>query len=1138
VAPFYLLPHKTKGHESHEFVYIYTVPGGKCMRMVIFCLVLALVVAPNICVARNIWSSLGPVGGAISSMAIDPKNPEILYVGTASGRVFRSVNAGQSWQSVGKVDGIAEKLGIAVSVLVIDPTNSSTLYAVAGSLFKSINGGANWARISDGIGGSQITSLVIRPDDHLTLYVGTYAAGIYTTGSGGMLWDSSNSGIGATDITCLAINPKDPNTLYAGSRGPGAKLYKSVDAGVSWNEAGIANEIIGVSIDPVDTETVYATAGGGATMPRLYKSTDGGGQWIDISSTAHVPGNVAIDPNRPSVLFAAGYEATDRAVKSMDAGASWAGIGPSAVYFKSFYVNPQNSAIVYALSDRMGVYKSVDGGTSWRSANSGLNAMTIESLAIDQQNPAVLYAASQAAVIKSASGGREWLDISMTANSAMGAAYLTIDPQKPSTVYGGIGSVYGTTDAGASWKMLNTGYSMLVMVLDPLAPFIAYAGTSDSGILGSIDGGASWSRMSTGLPDVPFPALAIDTHNPVVLYAGSSGKGIFKSTDSAATWVPLDTGVADLHVLQIAIDPQNYDAIYAATTELGIIKSLNGGISWSAANNGLGGSATTIAIDPEDPKTLYAGTWDRGVYKSTDGGGSWIAWSSGIPDASITALAVDLGRRKLYAGTSSRGLWEALMDAPPDLEVKAGGAAAVLTSGTGAAVRDGYAEVTVEAGPTPYGTAVFSLRQNGIVVSEAGVPASPPTIAARLFVEHTNGVHAVPARSEAGTVDVNTGIAVVNYSSEIADVIYILRDSRGNTVAVGNGTIESGDHVACFIDQLKTCAAPNFNFPPDFGDTTRFGTLDVIGDQPLSVLALRGTVNQRDEFLITTTPVADLTKAPGSGPIYFPQFVDGAGYTTSLILLNTSDAIETGTLLIRDQDGNPLEVRPAGKTAGSLFTYSIEPGGVFQLQTDGSPDDLKAGWVRLNPDPNTAAPVGSGIFGFNPEDVLVSESGIPTSFATMGVRVYVDLSGNHDTGLAIANVTDTPATFTFTAYRKDGTAMTGTVGIPMALRGNCYKAAFAGEFVSGLPVGFTGVLDVESTAPFAALTLRSLYNERKDFLMTTLPVADAGRAAPSPMVFPHIVDGGGYTTEFILLSPDLQSTNHLFLFDDYGLTVE
>lgn len=88
--------------------------------------------------------------------------------------------------------------------------------------------------------------------------------------------------------------------------------------------------------------------------------------------------------------------------------------------------------------------------------------------------------------------------------------------------------------------------------------------------------------------------------------------------------------------------------------------------------------------------------------------------------------------------------------------------------------------------------------------------------------------------------------------------------------------------------------------------------------------------------------------------------------------------------------------------------------------------------------------------------------------------------------------------------------------------------------MSGLPAGFTGVLAISSSTPFAALTLRSLTNARGDFLLTTLPIADANVEAPSPIIFPQIVDGGGYATQFILLSPRGTSSTSLYYYDDTG----
>jgi hypothetical protein len=324
-----------------------------------------------------------------------------------------------------------------------------------------------------------------------------------------------------------------------------------------------------------------------------------------------------------------------------------------------------------------------------------------------------------------------------------------------------------------------------------------------------------------------------------------------------------------------------------------------------------------------------------------------------------------------------------LEDSSVDLSVSPRGAAVASTSGSNDTTRIGYATLSVNSGATPYGTAVFSFKQSGVTVTEAGVPASPPTTRARIFIEYRDGVNAIPARTDAGMVDVNTGIAVVNYGSATANVTFTLRDMAGATVTAGHGTIAAGNHLACFINELKDKVAPDFNLPPDFQNTTQFASLEMASDQPISVVALRGTSNQRDEFLITTTPTADLTNPLSNSPIYFPQFVDGGGYTTSLILLNTSGVTETGSLQIMDHHGAPFVVNQVGGTADSSFRYSIPPNGAFRFQTDGFPIEVKGGWVRLTPDSGKSTPVGSGVFGFNPGSILVSESGIPSAVSRL-----------------------------------------------------------------------------------------------------------------------------------------------------------
>ena len=467
------------------------------------------------------------------------------------------------------------------------------------------------------------------------------------------------------------------------------------------------------------------------------------------------------------------------------------------------------------------------------------------------------------------------------------------------------------------------------------------------------------------------------------------------------------------------------------------------------------------------------------------------------------------------------------------IPLPAAGAGTAVTMGTSTPAAVGFGTLSVNSGNTPYGTAVFSLMNNNIVVSEAGVPASRPTTSARIFIDYRSAANAVPGRSKAGQININTGIAVVNPGYTSANITYILRDPSGTTIATGHGTSAARSHFACFLDQLKV-HAPDFSLPGNFQTSIQFGSLDIISDQPVSVLAMRGTMNQRNEFLMTTTPIADLTDSDKSDSVYFPQLADGGGYTTSLVLMNTSSGTENGRLDILNDNGAGMVVSLAGGATNSSFRYSIPSGGIFRFQTDGSPATANTGWIRVVPDASNSSPVGSGIFGYNPADILVSESGIPSATATTHARIYVDLSNNHNTGLAVANVTNGASSIIIKAFQTDGVTEAGTSGKSLSLSASGHTAAFADQFV-GLQEGFIGVLDISSTTPFAVLTLRTLTNERNDFLMTTFPVADANEIPPSPIVFPQIADGMGYMTQFILLSAAGGADSTLSFFSDSSL---
>jgi formylglycine-generating enzyme required for sulfatase activity len=451
-----------------------------------------------------------------------------------------------------------------------------------------------------------------------------------------------------------------------------------------------------------------------------------------------------------------------------------------------------------------------------------------------------------------------------------------------------------------------------------------------------------------------------------------------------------------------------------------------------------------------------------------------------------------------------------------------GSARASSTPGIEAATLTGYAKISKASGSSIYGTSVLSYAPSGVVIAEVGVPPSPPTLSARIFIDYRFG----PPYA------VNTGVGIANAGTAAARITYTLRDLSAREIGTGHGTLVAGAHNAAFIDGFNDLA-PDLVLPPDFASKTQFGSLEIASDQPVSIIALRMTTNQNNEVRFTTTPVADLSLMPGSGLIYFPQFVNGGGYTTTVILLNTSNAPESGELRIRDNNGNLLAVNTEEGKTGSVFRYDIPPAGGYVLRTDGSPNAATAGWVILTPDAGNSTPVGAGIFSFSQNGVLVTEAGVPSSDPLTHARVYVDTSGGRNTGIAFANPTGAPVNVVFEAFETDGRTIAGT-GSSHPLEPNGHDAAFADTLITGLPAGFKGELEISCSTPIVTLALRSLYNSNNEFLITTFPIADVDRLPAMPVIFPQIADGGGYTTEIISLSTTGASSVTVELFGNDG----
>ena len=302
--------------------------------------------------------------------------------------------------------------------------------------------------------------------------------------------------------------------------------------------------------------------------------------------------------------------------------------------------------------------------------------------------------------------------------------------------------------------------------------------------------------------------------------------------------------------------------------------------------------------------------------------------------------------------------------------IKDGGGMSFQTDGAAsAALAVGYAKVSTNPGAQPpSGLAIIDFRENNLLVSEAGVPASGVITSGRIYAEIRSTI--------------NTGIAIANPTNQTATITFFFSDSSGD-FGPNATTIPPNGHIATFLNE-----AP-FN-----GRSSLTGTFTFSSNIPVSVLAMRGRVNERGEFLLTTLPVTDLSAPPSAAPIIFPHFAAGGGSTTQIVLVNPTDAALTGGLEFRDPSGqvtNPFN---------NDLSYTIPPRSSFEMQISLASSQLVTGSLRVIPAANTTTPTGLSIFSFRNNGVTVSEAGVSAASPGSAFRVFVESTGDFDHGEA------------------------------------------------------------------------------------------------------------------------------------------
>ena len=647
----------------------------------------------------------------IRVLSMDPTNSQIIYAGSW-GRIYKTTNGGTSWS--------AYTIGLPscdVWSIAVDPNNNQILYAGTdrNGVYKSLDGGASWTAATTNVAYTGwTTSITVDPSNSQTVYAWVSASGLYKTTDGGAHWARvyQRDGSDGQSANMIAIKPSDSQTIYLATSGG---IFKTVNGGTSWSKEVSDNSGTAVAYDPNDNRIIYIASGG-----KLIKSTDNGNSWI--SFTTGFPTNatlsLAIDFTNSQTLYIGTLQ--NVVYKSVNGGTSWApsSNGLTTIKTSAIVIDPSNSQTIYTGSDS-GVYKSANGGLAWSAlTNNGLTNSVITSLAIDMSNSQTVYAGTQGGgVFKTTNGGTSWIAV----NS---------------------GLTFYTSFTDATFR----NPSVTAIVVNPSESQILYAGTFDrffassgqyvrdgGSIYKSTDGGASWTESGSGLSEItgnrPVACLAVDSNNSQVIYAGTAG-GLYKTTNGGTTWSLLNSAIADATQYAIAIDPTNSQIVYALITQK-IYKSTDGGVTWNVISQ-YGGKA--LIIDQTNTNVLYAGA--TGIVKSVDGGMTWIKTQAQTIE--VRAFAIDpANSQNIYAGTFGNGIYKTMFSG--SVPAITGNTTPVFMEGT-----SGSFQLTSSGWPLPVFT-VYGALPNGITFDNktgafSGTPPSATAGSYPVIITASNGL--------------------------------------------------------------------------------------------------------------------------------------------------------------------------------------------------------------------------------------------------------------------------------------------------------------------------------------------------------------------------------------------------------------
>ena len=559
------------------------------------------------------WRLVGPFhGGRVDAVAGVPGDKHTFYMGAADGGIWKTTDAGHSWKNVS--DGYLD-LG-AVGALAVAPSDPKIVYAGTGEPFprgdvltgdgvwKSADAGKTWSRA--GLAETRIiANLIVDPKDPQHVYAGALGhlfgpnpeRGVFETHDGGSHWQQVLSVDAETGVGDMAMDPSDPKTLYVAmwqvSRRP-------------WN---------------------FASGGPGSG---LWKTTDGGAHWTDLSKNPGLPAGLlgriglALPATAPGRVYAVVEADEGGLYRSDDAGAHWqrlyhkGDLNMRAWYFSRIAADPKDADHLL-VTEAPGFMISKDGGKSFKSQY--FNGGDHHAIWIDPTDPQVMAIGNDGGATVSLDGGASWSSLD---NQPTAQIYrISVDERFPFHLYGSqqdccsLETASATVDWGIDvhdWRIpvqWESGY----VVPQPGQPWIAYSLGGPMNQLERSDTRSGLKTFTSPWPDQntgrgagdlkqrfqwTTPVLA-SVHTPDTIYVGS--QYVLKSTDGGRDWQQIspDLTRSDPEKLKPSGGPLHLDAISTEYYD----------------------TVFALAESPLDGKQLWAGTDDGKLWLTRDGGGHW-----------------------------------------------------------------------------------------------------------------------------------------------------------------------------------------------------------------------------------------------------------------------------------------------------------------------------------------------------------------------------------------------------------------------------------------------------------------------------------------------------------------------------------